>query len=256
MKQLAAIVLSLFVVSSAIAAEVLEDTIERTIPLDANGTFSLRAIDGSVEIYGADKNEVKVVATRKGFSPERINQIQVQISGQGDIVNINSTAPPEPRWGFKDRSGTVDYTINLPEHARISFLEVPNGDVIVHGMRGAGLTASLGNGRLTVHNCYCDQTLRVQRGALDLFFDWNDLRTITVDGTVVNGNIHAVIPNDSSFQLHASSKTGRVASDFTEIQERRRGGVSQIDDVIGTVPLSKVVLQTTRGNIKISKGIW
>ena len=247
---------SLFLVSSAFAGEVFQDTIERTIPLRPDGTFSLQSIDGSVEIYGAEKNEVKVVAVRKAFSPERLNEIQIQISGQGDAVSINTMAPPQPRWGFKDRSGTVDYIINLPQHARIASLEVPNGDVLIHGVRGADVSAALGNGRMILHNCYCDQTVRVQRGTLNLFFDWNDLRAIVVNGTVVNGNIRAVVPDDSSFRLHASSEYGRVASDFTEIQERRRGGVSQIDDVIGSAPLSKLLLRTVYGNIKISQSSW
>ena len=246
----------LFLVSSAWAGEVLQDTIEKTIPLDANSTFSLRAIDGSVEIYGAETNEAKIIATRKAFSPERLNKIQIQISGQGDSVNINTMAPPQPRWGLKDRSGTVDYMIILPQHTRISSLEMPNGDLVIHSMRGGGVSASLGNGRMTVHNCYCDQTVRVQRGALNLFFDWNDLRPIVVDGTVVHGNIFAVVPDDSSFRLHAASEYGRVASDFTEMPERRRGGVSQIDDVIGPAAFSKLLLRTTHGNIKISKTIW
>ena len=247
---------ALFLVSSALAGDVLEDTITKTVPLDTSGTFSLRAIDGSVEIYGAEKNEAKIIATRKAFSPERLNKIQVQISGQGDSVNINTTAPPQPRWGLKDRSGTVDYTVILPQHARIASVEIPNGDIVIHGMRGGGVAASLDNGRMTIHNCYCDQTVRVKRGALNLFFDWNDLRPIVVDGTVVNGNIFAVVPEDSSFRLHAASDYGRVASDFTEMPERRRGGVSQIDDVIGPAPLSKLLLRTTHGNIKISETIW
>jgi hypothetical protein len=146
--------------------------------------------------------------------------------------------------------------INLPQHARISSLEMPNGDLVIHGMRGAGVTVSLGNGRMIMHNCYCDQSLRLQRGTLNLFFDWNDLRPIVVDGTVVNGNIRAVVPDDSSFHLHAASEFGRVASDFTEIQERKRGGVSQIDDVIGPAPVSRLLLRTTHGNINISETMW
>ena len=255
MSKLVAIALYLFLASSAFAGELLQDTIEKTIPLDPNGTFSLRAIDGSVEIYGAEKNEVKLVAIRKAYSLERLNEIQIHINGQGDCVNVTTVAPPQPRWGFKDRSGTVDYMINLPQHARSS-VEMPNGDLVIHGMRGKGATVSLGNGRMTMHNCYCDQSLRLQRGTLNLFFDWNDLRPIVADATVVNGNIQAVVPGDSSFRLHAVSEFGRVASDFTEIQERRRGGVSQIDDVIGPAPASRLLLQTTHGNIKISETIW
>lgn len=246
----------LSLVSFAFAGEVLEDRIEKTIPLQADGIFSLRAIDGSVEIYGAENNEVKLVAIRKAFSLERLNQIQVRVSGRDDVVKIETTAPPQPRWGLKDRSGTVDYLINLPQHARILSLDVPNGDVVIHGMRGGSVDASLGNGRMTAHNCYCNQTLRVQRGRLDLFFDWNDLRAIAVEGTVVSGNIHAVIPGDSSFHLRAASVTGRVANDFTRMQERRRGGVSQVDEVIGDEPLSQLLLRATNGNINISESSW
>jgi hypothetical protein len=118
-------------------------------------------------------------------------------------------------------------------------------------MRGGPVNASLGNGRLTSHDCYCDQTLRVQRGGLNLFFDWNDERPITVDGTIVHGNIWAVVPGDSSFRLDAASQHGHVASEFTAMPERKRGGSSAINQVIGPAPLSRLILRATQGNIEI-----
>jgi hypothetical protein len=252
---LAAGALSLFLVRTAFAGDVLEDTIEKTIPLDATGTFSLRTIDGCVEIYGAENNEVKIVALRKAFSLERINKIQVQVEGQGSSVTVNTVGPSQPRWGWSDRSGTVDYIISLPQRARIASLDVPNGEIVIHGMRGASINASLGHGRLTSHNCFCDQTLQVESGGLDLFFDWNELRPIIVNANVTNGNARAVIPGDTSFELHASSEHGRVASDFTEIAERRRGGVSAINETIGPAPFSKLMLHVVHGNIQISEGM-
>jgi hypothetical protein len=254
--KLTAIAAHLLLVSSSLAGEVLQNTIERIIPLDADGTFSLRSIDGSVEIYGAENNEVKIVAIRKSFSLQRLNAIQIEITGQGDAVNINTSKPPAPRWGLSDRSCTVDYVINLPQHARIASVEVPNGELIIHGMRGGAIKAVLANGRLTSHDCYCDQNLRVQRGGLDLFFNWNDERPIAVDGTIENGNIWAVVPGDSSFRLHAFSRTGRVTSDFTEIQDRKRGGVSELNAVIGPAPISRLILRATHGNIRILETPW
>jgi hypothetical protein len=256
LSKLTPVAVYLFLVSLSFAGDVFEDTIERTVPLRADGTFSLRSIDGSVEIYGAESNEVKIVAIRKAFSLERLNAIQIQISGQGDTVNIDTSALPAPRWGLSDRSGTIDYVINLPQTARISSVEVPNGELVIRGMRGGAISAAVGNGRLTSHDCYCDQSLRVQRGGLDLFFDWNDQRPIAVDATIVNGNIWAVVPGDSSFKLHAFSRTGRVASDFTEIQDRKRGGVSEINEVIGPAPISRLILRATHGNIRILETPW
>lgn len=256
MSKAAALALQLFLVSSLFPAELFEDTIEKTIPLNANGTFSLQSIDGSVEIYGAENEEVKIVAIRKAFSPERLNAIQIKIDGDSNSVNVRTIAPPTPRWGLHDRSGTIDYVINLPQHATISSLELPNGELIIHGMRGAGISASLGFGRLVSHDCFCDQKLRVQSGGLDLFFDWDEARSITIAGVVVNGNALAIIPGDASFKLHAVSAHGKVASDFTEIAQRKRGGVSEINEMIGSAPLSSLSLRATEGNIRIQEALW
>jgi hypothetical protein len=252
--RVARIALNLFLVSSSFAGEIFEDTIERTIPLRADGTFSLRSIDGSVEIYGAEANEVKIVAVRKAFSLERLNGIQLRISGHDDAVKVEAIAPQKPRSRLSDRSGTVDFIINLPQHARIASVEMPTGELIIHGMQGGPVHASLENGRLTSHNCYCDQDLRVHRGKLDLFFDWSDERPIAVNGTITNGNILAVVPGDSSFRLHSVSQSGHVVSDFTEMEERKPDGVAEIDQVIGPAPISRLILHATQGNIQILEG--
>src|SRR5436853_220372 len=105
--------------SSLPAGEVLEDTIERSFPLDPSGTLPLHAIDGIVEIYGSDSREVTISATKKAFSPERLNAIAIRIDARPDSINIETTSPPEPRHHFMDRSGTVEYSINLPQTARI-----------------------------------------------------------------------------------------------------------------------------------------
>src|SRR6476619_863604 len=85
-----------FVASSLPAGEVHEDVVEKTFPLDPSGTFSLRAIDGIVEIFGTDSREVTISATKKAFSPERLNAIAIRIDARSDAINIETTSPPEP----------------------------------------------------------------------------------------------------------------------------------------------------------------
>ena len=104
-----------FVTGSISAGEVLEDVVEKTFPLDPSGTLSLRAIDGIVEIFGTDSRDVTISATKKAFSPERLNAIAIRIDARSDAINIETTSPPEPRHHFMDRSGTVEYSINLPQ---------------------------------------------------------------------------------------------------------------------------------------------
>src|SRR5438132_597131 len=51
--------------TSAIGSEVLEDVVERTIPLGPAGIFALHGTDGTIQIYGTDSSEINVFAIRR-----------------------------------------------------------------------------------------------------------------------------------------------------------------------------------------------
>ena len=246
----------LFFANAVIAGEVLEDVVEQRFPIEPSGTFSLRAIDGTVEIYGSDSREVKIVAVKKAFSPERLNAITIRVDAKRDSVTIETTPPPAPRHNFSDRSGTVEYTINVPQTARIARVELPNGELVIDGMRGASIAANLGRGQLVTHNCFCNQNIHVNQGGLNVFFDWLEERPITIDAMIEDGNALARIPTDATFAVHAVAAQGRVSNDFSGVEARKRGDVSEIDEVIGDAPAAKLSLRATDGNIHISEVIW
>src|SRR4030095_4890129 len=231
--------------------ELLEDFVEKSFPLDPSGTFSLRAIDGIVEIFGSDSREVTISATKKAFSPERLNAIAIRIGARSDAINIETTSPPEPRHHFMDRSGTVEYSINLPQTARIARVELPNGELVIKGMRGPSITANLGTGELVTQNCFCDQTVHVRKGTLNVFFDWSETRPISIDATLQTGTPWARTPAHANFQLHAVAKQGNVGVDFT--QGRKQGDASEINEVIGDAPTTKLNFCADDGNIHISE---
>src|SRR5437588_1637873 len=99
---------------SAIGSEVLEDVVERTIPLGPAGIFALHGTDGTIQIYGTDSSEIKVVAIKRAFSSARLKAMEIQIEAKDGLVNVNTVAPAKPRWGLSDRSGTIDYIIDVP----------------------------------------------------------------------------------------------------------------------------------------------
>jgi len=242
--------------TSAIGNEVLEDIVEKTVPLAPAGTFALHGTDGTIQIYGTDSSEIKIVAIKKAFSPTRLKAMEIQIETKNGLVNVNTVAPAKPRWGLSDRSGTIDYIVNVPQTARIAAVNLPNGELVIDGMRGDPISASLGSGRLTTHNCFCDQKVSVESGGVDVVFDWLEDKPLTIDAAINDGNVHALIPVDASFEVHALAKHGRVASDFSEIENRKRGGVSEINETIGQGPLSKLTMRAVNGNIRISEVIW
>src|SRR5580765_4505955 len=244
------------IASSLRAGEVLEDVVERRFPLAPSGTFSLRAIDGTVEIFGTDSSEVKIVAIKKAFSPERLNAIAIRVDARQDAINIETTPPPAPRHHFSDRSGTVEYIINIPQTARIARIELPNGDLVIDGMRGASIAADLGSGQLVTHNCFCDQTIHVNQGALNVFFDWmEEERPISIEAGIESGTMVARLPTDAGFHLHAVSKDGHVSSDFSPM-ETRKGDDSEINEVIGDNATAKLSFRAGEGNIHVSEVIW
>src|SRR6476659_5212159 len=231
------------IASSLRAGEVLEDVVEKRFPLAPSGTFSLRAIDGTVEIFGTDSPEVKIVAVKKAFSPERLNAIAIRVDARPNVVNIETTPPPVPRHHFSDRSGTVEYTINIPQTARIARVELPNGELVIDGMRGASITANLGSGQLVTHNCFCDQTIHVNQGALNVFFDWMEERPISIEAKIEDGNLSARLPTDAAFHMHAVAKQGHVSSDFSPMGTRQRDDDSEISEVIGDAPATKLTFR-------------
>jgi hypothetical protein len=247
---------SSLVPSSLPAGEVLEDVVERRFPLDPSGTFSLRAIDGTVEIYGTDSREVKIVAVKKAFSPERLNAIAIRVDARHDAVNIETTPPPPRHNHFSDPSGTVEYTINVPQTARIERVELPHGELVINGMRGASIAANLHSGQLVIHNCFCDQAIHVNQGGLNFFFDWMEERPISIEAEVEDGNMLARLPTDAAFHLHAVAKRGHVSSDFSPMETRKRGDASEINEVIGDAPTTKLSFRASQGNIRVSEVIW
>ena len=259
MNKIALAVLSVFggvlFANGVTAGEVLEDVVERRFPLDPSGTFSLRAIDGTVEIFGTDSQEVKIVAVKKAFSPERLNAIAIRVDARQDVVNIETTPPPAPGHHFLDRSGTVEYTINIPQTARIARVELPNGNLVIDGMRGASIAANLGSGQLVTHNCFCDQTIHVNQGALNVFFDWMEERPISIEAGIENGNMVARLPTDAGFHLQAVAKEGHVSNDFSPM-ENRKGDDSEINEVIGNDATTKLSFRAGEGNIHVSEVIW
>ena len=260
MNKIALAVISLFggllFAKEVSAGEVLEDVVERRFPLDPSGTFSLRAIDGTVEIFGTDSQEVKIVAVKKAFSPERLNAIAIRIDARQNAVNIETTPPPAPRHQFSDQSGTVEYTINIPQTARIARVELPTGELVIDGMRGASIAASLGSGQLVIHNCFCDQTIHVNQGALNVFFDWMEEHPISIEAKIEDGNLSARLPTDAAFHLHAVAKEGHVSSDFSPMGTRQRGDDSEINEVIGDGPATRLTFRAGEGNIHVSEVIW
>ena len=234
--------------------QAFEETVEQTYQVDPTVTLAISNADGSVRVYGADITEISVKAVKKALSAERLRKIDIKISAQHDAVSIETHYPPKKPWGFGDRSGTVDYILIVPQTCTISKLDLTNGEVLVEGLRGPNVQAHLENGRIFSHNCFGNIHLTAINGGIDLYYDWwEEERKFSIDAAIVNGGVRAFIPIDASFHLIAETEDGQIANDFAEKEKRHAGGVTRIDEIVGTNAEAKVRLHAKSGNIKVGE---
>lgn len=230
---------------------VVEQTFEKTFTVNPTVRLTIRNADGAIRVFGSKTTEVKIQALKRAYGADRLDKIVVNATGQADSIDIDTIYPPRPKLSWSDRSGIVDYTIVVPETCTISRLELTNGEVQIEGMRGAAVTARLVNGRLFDRNGFGKHDLFVANGGLDVAFDWWERGKFSVSAKIVNGNMRAFIPGDSSFHLMASAASGNISNDFGEQQESPRGKVRKIDMYVGENAQPTIDLQATEGNIEL-----
>jgi hypothetical protein len=233
------------------SSEPLEETIEHTYPISPDADISITNLDGTIQVYGSEKPELRLQAVKKAYTPARLNGISVKISPEPNSIFIETVQSPSKSWSFSDRSGTVDYVAVVPETCKILRVKLKNGEILVAGMQNGDVRATLGNGRVFVRNCFGDVRVSAATGALVLMYDWWNPRKFAAEARIADGNAFAVIPGDASFHVIAEAPNGKIGNDFTEQEQRNGSSVNKIDIVIGESPQAEIRMNADDGNIKI-----
>jgi hypothetical protein len=233
------------------ADRILEETVEQSYEIEPTTSISIKNVDGSIEVYGSPARAMTLQAIKRAYSAKRLKQIAVDVSVQPGTVAIETTFPREPTWGLLDRSGTVDYTIVVPDTASISRLELANGEVSVEDMRGQSVHARLGTGRLFAHNCFSNVNATVGRGILTLAYEWWEPGKFSVQTNIGDGNALAFLPGDAAFHLVAETVHGKIASDFVAEGEHRAQAMTKVDVLVNGGSEAQVKMHATEGNIKV-----
>jgi hypothetical protein len=237
--------------SNALGKQALEHIEQRTYPVVPNVRLSFRLTDGTVHLYGSDEPAIKITAIKKAYTQERLDAIQVNVTLNGDEAVIDTVMPPKaPGLSTADRSGTVDYTLLVPQTCTITRLEVVNGEIIVEGMRGEGLSASLTNGRIRAVNCFTPTDLSLGSGGLDVYYFWWEQRSFPVEIQSRNADIRVALPASSAASFDAATRNGWIRNQFDP--ERQQEGTAQtLEWILGLDPTSEIKLRAQNGNIRI-----
>ena len=231
---------------------VLEEVVEKVYTVEPNANVSIQNRDGAILVYGSEVNEVRVRSLKKAYSQERLNQIAVDVSTKPGGVSIVTKFPPQPKWAFSDRSGTVDYTIVLPATASISALDLHAGEILLDSMRGPELRARLNDGRIFARNCFTNLDLTMNRGTLTLAYDWWEQTKFSAQIKVGQGNAWIFLPTEAAFRLVAYARHGKIANDFNNVPLTASSSV-KVDQIINGGGSATIQIRIDKGDIKIAE---
>src|SRR6476620_5734824 len=234
---------------------VLEEVSEKVYTVEPSANISIHNYDGAILIYGSDVNEVRVRSLKRAYSHERLNQIAIDVSAKPGAVSITAKVPPQRKWAFSDRSGTVDCTIVVPATASISALDLNAGEVLLDSMRGPEVRARLNDGRIFARNCFTNLDLTVNRGTLALSYEWWQEDKFSAQATMIQGNAWVWLPSEASFHLLARAAHGKIANDFNSVPLTANSSAREmkIDQIINGGGAATINVRVDKGDIKIAE---
>jgi DUF4097 and DUF4098 domain-containing protein YvlB len=200
------------------ANEVSKD-INLTYPLDADGRFSIDNISGHIEITGSDRNEVVVKGTIHGHTREGVDAVKTDVDSGLDHVVILTRQPSNTTgfpyswpWFKRIYDERVDYTIEVPRHARLKDVSSVSGNVTITGVSGS-IGASTVSGDMQVTGAAGNLNLSTVSGGIEA-----ELVSLghgqSVSFKTISGRIEATLPANANAKISANAISGHIRSDF------------------------------------------
>ncbi|MDQ6624758.1 MAG: DUF4097 domain-containing protein [Verrucomicrobiota bacterium] len=249
----AGVACSILLIASAAARAggVEEETTEATYQVGANPTLTVHNTDGRVFVYGSEAGEIKVKAYKRAFTKERVQQIKANVSLEGDAMTIDTFYPPAPEGLLADRSGTVEYTILVPENC-ITKVELSQGEIQVHGLRGPSIDVQLTRGLISLKSCYAPMQVSLGAGGVDVSYDWWEDLVFSLLANVREGDISLQFPPSAALRIDAATQSGHVRN-YLVPDEQRGEDVQNMQIALGGGSDVLFTLRTGRGNIRLGK---
>jgi hypothetical protein len=216
-----------------------------TRPMKADGTFSLRNVNGSVTVATWSEPEVRIEYEKAASSSGALDRIEVRIEGEGDRIAVSTRHPKGSFFGSK---GAVKYRITLPATARLD-LESVNGAVHVADAAGR-VRATTVNGSVELEGPMSDVEAQTVNGSIRATCSKSESTALRSFRTT-NGSIRVRLPEDVSGDFEAKTVNGGIHTDFP-ITVSGRFGPKSLRGHIGSGG-GEYRLATVNGAVRIER---
>jgi hypothetical protein len=221
-------------------------TVDETRPLPAHGELSLENTNGTVRLTTWDEPRVRIEAVKHAGSERALEELKVEIVGEGDRVSVR-TRYPRGRW--MGGAGKVDYRVSVPRGARVRVSNV-NGRVEVDGVGGA-VKASTVNGSVDVTEAGGEVEASAVNGSVEVAVARVDPSGRSELSTT-NGSVRLTLPREASADVEAHTVNGSVGCDFELADERKSR--RKLEGRIGSGG-ARFELGTVNGSAHIDRGL-
>jgi DUF4097 and DUF4098 domain-containing protein YvlB len=229
----------------ATLAAAVEKEFERVVPLNPSGAFSVSNVNGGINVETWNRSEARITARLKASDQQALDQIEIEISGQGDKVTVETKLPKN-----SDGDRSVSYNIWVPQGAQVSTNTV-NGSVSVRDVAGA-IRAKSVNGRVAVNAAGGEVDASTVNGKIEVSYR-NAPNQGRHEFSTVNGSVSLSLPSAAGGDFDASSVNGSIDTDFPLTVERARfGGSSKLQGRFGSGNAS-FMFKPVNGSVKIQK---
>jgi hypothetical protein len=217
----------------------------KNVPLEANGDFSIKNVNGSITISAWDRDEVQIDAVKTADSEQKVHDIRIDVYGSGHSVEVQTKYPDHT-----NNPGRVEYTIHLPWGARVFEAATVNGSVHIDGPRGR-IKANTVNGKVEVWNAADELELNSVNG--DVAAAMKSAGHGRVKLNAVNGNVSIALPPSANAHIKASTVHGDIHSDLpVHVERPQYGPGASVDSNLGSGGPT-IELEAVNGSIYLRK---
>jgi DUF4097 and DUF4098 domain-containing protein YvlB len=228
------------------------EVLEQTYQIDPTARLTIRNLSGSISIRGADTAELTLHATKKAASAAQLKNINIGVAAETGSISISTTVLPQKGRSVLSGTSTVDYVLVVPRTIKIARLELDDGKVLIEGMEGEDVRATVVDGQLTVRDCCGNIHLAIANGNLELSYQHCGERPFFADAQITHGSARVSIPRGASFHARAETTAGKIANDFAEMVEVNGQSKQKIDVSVGPEARAQLAVRVTTGDISIA----
>ncbi len=247
----ACLCICLLACTSLRASGVVDENTEQKFDVGPNPTLTVRNTDGRVLVYGSAENQIVVKTYKRAFSKERLTKIDASVSLVGNDMVIETKIAPPDKGLLADRSGTVEYTVLVPQHCAVK-VEQAQGEMHFEWLRGPSIEAHQTNGRINLRSCFSPATVTLDAGGIDAGWNWWEDLPITMSFEVRRGGVTIALPTGVALRLDAETASGHIRNELPK-QGPSKGSIRQLKTALGVDGKAAIKVRVDNGNIRLRK---